>query len=160
MPPTAVPGSDDNAITLDDASAYQRGLKVTVTALATRGGYTLGPDVWYEPGVRTSQTFLVVALSLGLAFLAACARGDQKKCTDGCRNYYTLSYWHDAERDLAAVPAEQREALHKKQTDDFAKRLDDGLGMCVSQCQGADNDKEIDCQLKAKTYDEVHACMK
>ena len=133
---------------------------MTVTALAKRGGYTLGADVWYQADVRTSQSFLSVVSILALAALAACARGDQKKCTDGCRNYYTLSYWHDAERDLAAVPAEQREALHKKQTDDFAKRLDDGLGMCVSQCQGADNDKEIECQLKAKTYDEAHACMK
>ena len=97
---------------------------------------------------------LAVALALALC---AC-RGDPVKCDQGCRNYATLVYWKQAEAKVAAAPADQRDALRKQLQADFDGALDQGVPVCVSQCQSANNTSQTDCMIEAKTADQAHAC--
>jgi hypothetical protein len=102
------------------------------------------------------RSFVVVTL---LAGLAAC-KGDRQKCEEACRNFATLAYWGKADAEIAAAPAEQREALKKRKLAEFTHQLESGVEMCVNQCSSANNDDQTDCMIAAKTADEAMACVK
>jgi hypothetical protein len=99
---------------------------------------------------------VLASVVLSLAALAGC-RGDAVKCEQGCRNYFTLHFWAEADKELARAPADQRDALRKQKVGELAKRIDDG-GMCVSQCQAANNKDDVECMIAAKTVEQVRAC--
>ena len=92
-----------------------------------------------------------------LLAVAAC-RGDAKQCDQGCRNAFSLVYWRDADKAIAAAPADQRDALRKQKLDELTRKLEAGIGLCVSQCQAAGNQSTIDCLIAAKTADQALAC--
>ena len=96
---------------------------------------------------------------LALALLAAC-KGDAQKCDTGCRNFATLSYWKAADVEVAAAPPGQPGALRQQTLGEFDQKLESGIDMCVSQCQSANNDTQIECMIAAKTEDQVTACVK
>ena len=90
--------------------------------------------------------------------LAACgASGD--KCDKGCRNYFTLHFWEDADRQIEKAPPEQRDALRKKKAEELDPRMQGELGMCVSQCREAAGNDEANCMIAAKTVKDVEACV-
>jgi hypothetical protein len=91
--------------------------------------------------------------------LAAC-KGDAVKCDQGCRNFATLAYWKTADAQIAAAPLAERDALRKKLLGKFDSQLEGGIDLCVSQCQSANNTKDIDCMIEAKTGDQALACLK
>ena len=97
-----------------------------------------------------------LVLALGL-LLTAC-KGDMQKCEQACRNYGTLAYWKHADAEIAAAPPAQRDALRKKRLGEFDSKMENGVDMCVSQCQSANNDKDMDCMIGAKTGDQAIAC--
>lgn len=99
----------------------------------------------------------LTAIVLSLAALVGC-HGDPVKCDQGCRNYFTLHFWAEADKDIARAPADQRDALRKQKLGDLDKRMGDGLDMCVSQCQAANNKDDIECMIAAKTVDQVRSC--
>lgn len=99
---------------------------------------------------------LVLALTL---LLCAC-KGDAQKCDTGCRNFATLVYWKDVDAEVAAAPADQRDALRKRRLGEFDSKLENGIDMCVSQCQSANNEADIDCLIAAKTADQATKCLK
>jgi hypothetical protein len=106
---------------------------------------------------------LALALPLlALAILAAggACKGDARKCEVGCRNYATLAFWNAADREVAAAPADQRDAVRKRKLSELDEKLSSGIDMCVSQCQAANNDTEIDCLIAAKTADQATECLK
>jgi hypothetical protein len=92
-----------------------------------------------------------------LLAVAAC-RGDAQQCDQGCRNSFGLMYWRDADKAIAAAPVDQRDALRKQKLDEFTRKLESGIGLCVSQCQAAGNQSTIDCLIAAKTADQAVAC--
>jgi hypothetical protein len=96
---------------------------------------------------------------LALTLLVAC-KGDAQKCDTGCRNFATLRYWKAADAEVAAAPPTQRDALRKQKLGEFDQKLERGIDMCVSQCQSANNDTDIECMIAAKTEDQVTACLK
>jgi hypothetical protein len=96
---------------------------------------------------------------LALTLLAAC-KGDAQKCDTGCRNFATLRYWKSADAEVAAAPPARRDALRKKKLAEFDQKLESGIDMCVSQCQSANNDTDIECMIAAKTEDQVTTCLK
>jgi hypothetical protein len=100
------------------------------------------------------STLLALAL-----FLGAC-KGDAQKCETGCRNFATLVYWKDVDAEVAAAPADQRDALRKRRLGEFGSKLENGIGMCISQCQSANNDADLECMIAAKTADQVAGCLK
>ena len=97
---------------------------------------------------------LVVALTL---LLCAC-KGDIQKCDQACRNYGTLVYWKHADAEIAAAPVAERDALRKRRLAEFDSKLENGVDMCVSQCQSANNDTDMECMIAAKTAAAVIAC--
>lgn len=98
---------------------------------------------------------LVIALGL---LLSAC-KGDIQKCEQACRNYGTLMYWKAADAEIAAAPAAERDALRKKKLGELSTKLENGIDMCISQCQSANNEKDMDCMIAAKTADQAKACV-
>ena len=96
---------------------------------------------------------------LALTLLGAC-KGDAQKCDTGCRNFATLRYWKAADAEVAAAPPAQRDALRKQKLGEFDQKLERGIDMCVSQCQSANNDTDIECMIAAKTEAQVTACLK
>jgi hypothetical protein len=99
---------------------------------------------------------LVLALTL---LLGAC-KGDAVKCEQGCRNFATLVYWKHADAEINAAPPDKRDALRKRKLGEFDSKLENGIDMCVSQCQSANNTDDIDCMIAAKTADQALACTK
>ncbi|HEX2691012.1 MAG TPA: hypothetical protein VHN14_30570 [Kofleriaceae bacterium] len=102
---------------------------------------------------------VLTLLALALALVGAC-KGDAQKCETGCRNYATLQYWKVTDAELVAAPADQRDALRKRKLGEFNQKLESGIDMCVSQCQSANNDTQIDCLIAAKTADQATECVK
>ena len=96
-------------------------------------------------------TFLLVLA------VAAC-QGDPQKCEQAVRNYATLIYWKQADKDIAAAPAEQRDQLRKDKLAEFQAQLDKGLQTLVSQCTSANNKDQINCMIEAKTAETAKAC--
>ena len=102
---------------------------------------------------------LAPALTLLVIVLGAC-KGDAQKCDTGCRNFAKLRYWKAADVEIAAAPPDQRDALRKQKLADFDRKLEGGIDMCVSQCQSANNDTDIECMIAATTEAQVSACLK
>ncbi|HEY6173583.1 MAG TPA: hypothetical protein VIX73_04030 [Kofleriaceae bacterium] len=96
---------------------------------------------------------------LVLLAVAAC-RGDAQQCDQGCRNMASLVFWRDADKEIAAAPADQRDALRKQKLAELTTKLEAGIDFCVSQCQAAGNQRTIDCLIAAKTADQAVACTK
>jgi len=99
---------------------------------------------------------LVLLLTL---VLCAC-KGDAQKCETGCRNFATLVYWKHVDAEVASTPPDQRDALRKRRLGEFDSKLENGIDMCVSQCQSANNETDIDCMIAAKTADQATGCLK
>ena len=69
-------------------------------------------------------------------------------------------YWKAADTEIAAVPAEQRDALRKQKLAEFSANLEKGLQTLVTQCTSANNKKQINCMIEAKTAEQAKACTK
>jgi hypothetical protein len=96
-----------------------------------------------------------------LAVAAAACKGNPDKCDRACRNYATLIYWEKADAEIAAAPADQRDAMRKKNLATFTQQLERGINLCTSQCVSATgtSEKQSDCLLEAKTAPAAKACL-
>jgi hypothetical protein len=99
-------------------------------------------------------------LAVALALVICACRGDPVKCDQGCRNFATLVYWKHADAEIAATPADQRDAVRKRFLGKFDSMLENGVDVCISQCQSANNTDQVDCMIEAKTGDQALACVK
>lgn len=98
------------------------------------------------------------SLVLAMFVLAIGCKGDPTKCEEACRNYAQLVFWEEAEQEIAAAPADQRDALRKKKMGEFSYNLSKGVDMCTSQCISANNDETIECLIAAKTGKQARDC--
>lgn len=99
---------------------------------------------------------------LGLLFAASLCfgcKGDPEKCEKACRNYAELVYWEQADAEIAAAPLEQRDELRKAKLAEFTKNLENGINTCSSKCLSANEKKDIDCMINAKTAKQAKACV-
>ena len=97
-------------------------------------------------------------LALLVSVLLCACKGDMVKCEQACRNYGTLVYWKHADAEIAAAPPAERDALRKKKLGQFDSKLENGVDMCVTQCQSANNDADMECMIAAKTADQAIEC--
>ncbi|HEY0192609.1 MAG TPA: hypothetical protein VGC42_15930 [Kofleriaceae bacterium] len=102
---------------------------------------------------RLSFVFVVAAL------LAGC-KGDPVKCDQGCRNFANLMFWKQADAEIAQAPPTERDALRKKKLAELSLKVEGGIDMCITQCQSANKEDDIDCMIAAKTPDQAQACLK
>jgi hypothetical protein len=100
---------------------------------------------------------ILTALALAIAASACGASGSD--CDKACRNYFTLHYWDEADREIANAPPDQRDALRRKKVEELDPRMQGELSMCSSQCREAADSKEAKCMIEAKTVKEVEACV-
>lgn len=99
-----------------------------------------------------------VALVTVLGAAAAGCKVDAQKCDQACRNAASLVYWKTADQEIAAAPADQRDALRKQKLGEFAKKVEEGIDGCVLRCQSARNEDDASCLIEAKTAEQVKAC--
>src|SRR5215813_12872101 len=97
------------------------------------------------------------AAVLVIALVAGC-RVDAQQCDQACRNVASLLYWKTADQEIAAAPADQRDALRKQKLDEFARKVEAGIDGCVLRCQSARDRTTVDCLIAARTADQVQAC--
>lgn len=100
------------------------------------------------------------ALLLGLVVVlaAACDKATLEECDRGCRNYFTLHYWEEAEQEIAAAPEAERAALRAKKVSELEPRMMQNLELCVSKCRSGSDSKRAKCWGAAKTTADARAC--
>ena len=96
-------------------------------------------------------TAVLVTLALG-------CQGDPQKCEQAVRNYASLVYWKQADKEIAAAPPEKRDAMRQDKNAEFQAQLEKGLQTLVSQCTSANNKDQITCMIDAKTAEQAKAC--
>ena len=101
--------------------------------------------------------FVVMAAALALGAGACGASGPD--CDKACRNYFTLHYWDEADKDIAKATPADRDAVRKKKVEQLDPRMQTELGMCLSQCREASSDKEAKCMIEAKSVKAVEDCV-
>jgi len=102
------------------------------------------------------RALLLFALSL-TAWLGC---GNAADCDRGCRNYYQLHYWEEANAEIAKAPEAEREALRKQKLVDLEERTNAGIQLCIKQCTTAASKDEIKCMIAARTAPEAKKCIK
>ena len=98
-------------------------------------------------------------LLLALALLAGCAdKAATQQCDLGCRNYFKLHYWQQAELEIAAAPEGERAALRAQKERELEPRMLKELDLCVTKCRSGATKKRVKCWIEAKTVAEAVAC--
>lgn len=98
-----------------------------------------------------------IALAVALVAGAGC-RVDAQQCNQACRNAMSLAYWKAADQEIAAAPADQRDALRKQRLSEFTKKVEVGIDGCVLRCQSARDQSTVDCLIAARTAEQAQAC--
>ncbi len=100
----------------------------------------------------------VLAVIVAAFAVAACSRPSAEDCEAALRNWFTLIYWDDAEKEIAAAPAAQREALRQTKLADKDKKLADGMELGVLQCRGSRDHDGVKCMKAATTATQARTC--
>lgn len=98
-------------------------------------------------------------VTLLLVGLVACGRqGDPEKCEEAVRNYATLMYWRNADKEIEKAPAEQRDKLRRDHLADYSVQMNKGVQTLVTQCISANDMDTINCMIAAKTAAQAEKC--
>lgn len=100
--------------------------------------------------------------SLGLVLVAlalvGCSRPSAKDCEEGLRNWFTLLYWDKAEKEIAAAPPEQREAMRAEKVTEKDRQLEGGITLGINQCRSSRDKDGVKCMKDAKTAAQALKC--
>ena len=105
-----------------------------------------------------SRSSIAALVLVGALAAAGCNRPKAEDCEEGIRNWFTLIYWEDAEKEIAAAPPEQRAAVRAAKIADRDKKLEDGLDLSVRQCRAASDNEGVKCMREARTAAQARAC--
>ena len=105
-----------------------------------------------------SRRSIVVLALVGVLAVTGCKRPRAEDCEQGIRNWFTLIYWEDAEKEIAAAPPEQRDALRAAKLADRDKKLAEGMELSVRQCRAAGDFEGVKCMRQAHTAAQARAC--
>lgn len=105
--------------------------------------------------MRAKPWSWAIVVALGLT---ACKRPSPEDCEAAARNWFTLVYWEQAEKDIAAAPPEQREQLRQAKLADRDAKIKDGIGLAIMQCRAARDFDGVKCMRAATTADEARKC--
>lgn len=100
----------------------------------------------------------LAVLALVLALAGACSRPSAQDCEAALRNWFTLIYWDQAEKEIAAAPPAERDALRKAKAEDKDKKLAAGLELGIMQCRGARDHEGVKCMKAATTAAQARKC--
>jgi len=99
-----------------------------------------------------------IALGIALGVAAGGCRLDAQQCDQACRNAMSLAYWKAADQEIAAAPADQRDALRQQKQSQLTQEIAAGIEGCVLQCQSSRNQDTVDCLIGARTAEQVQVC--
>jgi hypothetical protein len=94
----------------------------------------------------------------GALATSACKKPKAEDCEAAIRNWFTLVYWEEAEKEIAAAPPEQRDALRAAKLADRDAKLAEGLDLSVRQCRAAGDFGGVKCMKEARTAKQARAC--
>lgn len=100
---------------------------------------------------------LVLAVLSSLA-VAGCDKASVQECDKGCRNYFTLHYWEEAEAEIAAAPEAERAALRADKERDYHERLKANLELCIQKCTSGAESGRATCWANAKSTEDAKKC--
>ncbi len=114
------------------------------------------------PGWLCYVTAMSRALCLAVVVLgfAACKRPSVESCEEALRNYASLTYWEQAEVEIAAAPPAEREKVRAAKLADRDQKIKDGLDFAVGQCRAARDFEGVKCMKAARTAAAARACRK
>jgi len=100
----------------------------------------------------------IVASTLASTVALGGCRLDARQCDQACRNASSLAFWKAADQEIAAAPADQRDALRQQKQTKLTQDLAAGIEGCVLQCQSSRNQDTVDCLIAARTAEQVQVC--
>jgi hypothetical protein len=101
--------------------------------------------------------WLVAGLFVLLTGCQSC-KGDPEKCDRAARNYAQLVFWENANAEIEKLPPAERDEARKKKLAQFSSEIEKGIDLVVSKCVSANNTKQTDCMIEAKTAKAAKAC--
>jgi hypothetical protein len=104
-----------------------------------------------------SRAWSVILLA-GVLAAVGCNKPKAEDCEEAIRSWFTLIYWEDAEKAIAAAPLAEREAVRAEKLADRDACLKVGLDLSVRQCRAAGDFKFIECMKSARTATAARAC--
>jgi hypothetical protein len=99
-------------------------------------------------------------LALSFVFSTGCesCKGDPEKCDRAARNYAQLVFWDKANKEIEALPVDQRDAVRKDKLAEFTKNVEQNIDVIVSKCVSANNKDQINCMIEAKSAAAAKKC--
>lgn len=99
-------------------------------------------------------------LALCFVFSTGCesCKGDPEKCDRAARNYAQLVFWDKANKEIEALPVDQRDAARKDKMAEFTKNMEQNIDVVVSKCVSANNKDQINCMIEAKNAAAAKKC--
>ena len=105
------------------------------------------------PSARTSLLAAVLALAL-----VACKRPSADECEKAIRNWYTLVFWDQAEKEIAAAPPEKRDELRKAKLAERDQKLAAGIEQGIMDCRSSRDFEGVKCMKEAMTAADALKC--
>jgi hypothetical protein len=99
------------------------------------------------------------AQAMLMCALASSCRGDQALCERATRNVFTLTFWHDADQQIAALPQADQLAKRRMMEAKFDTMMKQDFARVTSQCVAANDSDRANCMIKADTCAKAKACM-
>lgn len=100
----------------------------------------------------------LVPLLLLAGLLGGCEKPTVEQCDKGCRNYFQLHYWAEADRAVAAAPVEIRSGLRALWQADFPWREVYQLPLCTQKCRSGADPHRAKCWGEARTVADSEKC--
>jgi hypothetical protein len=102
--------------------------------------------------------WIVAVVTAATLAAGGCNRPAAKDCEAAIRTWFTLIFWEDAEKEIAAAPPEQRDALRADKLADRDACMEAGMSLAVSQCRAASDTTFIKCMKSVHTAAQARAC--
>ncbi len=93
-----------------------------------------------------------------VVLLGGCNKPTAEDCEAGCKNYFQLHYWAEADHQIAAAPPEIRAGLRALWQTDFGWRETYQLPLCTQKCRSGADPHRAQCWAKARTVADSEKC--
>ena len=105
-----------------------------------------------------SRPYLAAVVLASALAAAGCSKPKAEDCEEAIRQWFTLIYWEDAEKEIAEAAPAERDALRAKKLADRDVCMSVGMDLAVRQCRAARDFKFVDCMKSARTAAQARAC--
>jgi hypothetical protein len=86
-------------------------------------------------------------------------RRQRRRLRQGLPQLLPAALLAGAEREIAAAPEAEREALRKQKHIDLEERTNKGIQLCMKQCRTAATKEQVACLIAATTPEAAKKCL-